>query len=146
MRISFQMHGQCDMNNSVRQSAETLPSIFQIILFIGDGNTCTLANQEDCFLHESNAESQKMQGPVERNLKHIEARQKRIEKFGSLVAIFTLTMPGDDESLARQIACWNGGAWSHLSGGVGVSMIWKSDFYFAVLWYFPSALGASLSL
>ncbi|CAD7698690.1 unnamed protein product [Ostreobium quekettii] len=99
-----------------------------IIIYIGNGRDCALDGDLPCSLRGPQAsEDQRVggsQGPGDRRLQNgiqkyleaVEVRQRALEVSSSRAAVFTLTMNGADDGLARQLACANGGAWFRLDG------------------------------
>ncbi|CAD7699147.1 unnamed protein product, partial [Ostreobium quekettii] len=87
-----------------------------IIIHIGDGSDCTTSTrpQGSCSLGESS--SGRLPDGVFKNLEAVRERQERLEQDSSRAAIFTCTVENADDSLARQMACANGGTWFTLDG------------------------------
>ncbi|CAD7705420.1 unnamed protein product, partial [Ostreobium quekettii] len=97
-----------------------------IIIHIGDGEDCTKNGDLPCSLRESNGSDDRnvggSRGPVDenprygiqKNLEAVEARQRILEQWSSRATMFSLTIEGTKNCLARQLACNNGGAWFSL--------------------------------
>ncbi|CAD7697434.1 unnamed protein product [Ostreobium quekettii] len=87
-----------------------------VIIYIGDGGNRPSHGQRPFSLGSKGNKSARCGDFIEKHLDAVESMQRTLELITSRPAIFTFTVAGGDDALARQLACNNGGAWSAIDG------------------------------
>ncbi|CAD7695074.1 unnamed protein product, partial [Ostreobium quekettii] len=108
-----------DLFEKTFERANIKSSCQNIIIHIGDGIDCVAGSQHACSVTGAGGQEEDAGAPrdgIQSILQAVERRQRQLEQVSSRAAIFTLTVRGGEDSLARQLACNNGGVWFRLDG------------------------------
>ncbi|GMH38630.1 hypothetical protein BSKO_06514 [Bryopsis sp. KO-2023] len=123
------------LENSSKETTErTSSGCSKVVIFLTDGADCSLPSYSADFPCSISLED----GPEE-VLSNIESRQVDLEaKTGSRALVFTFSMGRDaDDSVPKQIACANDGAWSFFEDGEDPLLKLNSYYTFLAAARFP---------